>query len=83
MAVRTIIHVVYNRYEDRWRVIDTTCLGFDSVILRRSRTKAAAIRYATTKARSRRHLGQVVVHTKDGKIEHEFTYGCDPVESRG
>jgi ribosomal protein S8 len=81
MIVRTIIHVTYNYDEDRWRVIDTT--KQPSKILRRSHTKAAALRYATTKARSRRHIGQVVVHTKDGKIEHEMTFGCDPVESEG
>jgi len=28
-------------------------------------------------------LGQVIVHTRDGKIAEEFTYGDDPRSSKG
>ena len=81
MSVRIIIHVTYSHDEDRWHVLDTT--KQPSKILRRSRTKAAALRFATKQAKSRRHLGQVVVHDKYGVIQHEWTYGADPVETKG
>jgi len=81
MAQRKVFHVTYNYDEDRWFVWDVT--GRKSKVLRRSHTKAMALKYATTQARSRRHIGQVVVHGMDGKIQNEWTYGADPVRTSG
>lgn len=83
MAQRKVFHVTYDRDADRWITWQLGVVAGPSRILRRSRTKAAAVKYATTLARSRRHIGQVVVHGMDGKIQSEMTYGADPVRTKG
>jgi uncharacterized protein DUF2188/hemerythrin HHE cation binding domain-containing protein len=45
-------------------------------------TKAEAVARGKELARKQR-LGQLVVHTADGKIQHEFTYRADPQRSLG
>jgi len=81
MAKRKVFHVTFDWHEERWTTLDTT--GVRTKILRSSRTKAAALRFAIKQAKSRRHNGQVVVHNMWGKIQHEWTYGCDPVNAKG
>lgn len=44
--------------------------------------KDNAVRHAKELAQSQ-ELGQVIVHTRDGKIAEEFTYGDDPRASKG
>lgn len=44
--------------------------------------KDNAVRHAKELARSQ-ELGQVIVHTQDGKFAEEFTYGDDPRASKG
>lgn len=81
MAVRRVFHVTYSRSDRRWLTRDVT--GKTSKVLRRSKIKASAVNFAIKQAKSRRHIGQVVVHAMDGKIEREFTYGADPVKTKG
>lgn len=45
-------------------------------------TKDDAVQAAKTIAK-KRELGQVIVHKRDGTIQQEFTYGEDPVSSKG
>lgn len=78
---REVFHITYDRDDARWITWDVT--GKKSKLLRRSFTKAAALRYAVMKARSSRHLGQVVVHGTDGRIQQEMTYGADPIRTKG
>ena len=44
--------------------------------------KDLAIQHAKELAKAA-GLGQVIVHGMDGKIQDEFTYGDDPVSSKG
>jgi len=44
--------------------------------------KDNAVEHAKELARAQ-ELGQVIVHTRDGKIAEEFTYGEDPPASKG
>jgi len=44
--------------------------------------KDNAVQHAKELAKSH-ELGQVIVHTRDGKIAEEFTYGDDPPSIKG
>ncbi|MGI8426552.1 MAG: DUF2188 domain-containing protein [Actinomycetota bacterium] len=44
--------------------------------------KDNAVNHAKELARAE-ELGQVIVHTRDGKIAEEFTYGADPRGIKG
>jgi hypothetical protein len=45
--------------------------------------KSYAVHAAKAYAIRRNMLGQVVVHGRDGKIQHEWTYRSDPRGTRG
>jgi hypothetical protein len=51
--------------------------------IRISKVKATAIKFACSLAKSRRHIGQVIIHGRDGQIQREFTYGIDSPKSKG
>ncbi len=80
-TTRRIIHVTYSADNNRWKTLDVSYKK--SKLLRSSRSKGVAMRYARRQAKSSRRLGQVVIHGMDGKIQKEWTYGADPVKTKG
>ena len=74
MPRRKVIHVVFKQREGKWRLRG----GAD----RPFATKKAALDAAKREAKAA-GLGQVVVHTKVGGIQTEYTYGKDPRRSKG
>lgn len=74
---RKVYHVVYQG--KMWKVKQEK--GYtvaNGVFLKKSEAVSRA-KEAAKKAK----LGQVIVHKKDGKFQTEYTYGEDPVESKG
>jgi hypothetical protein len=71
MADRTTFHVTPNAngWEVKREGSDTTEVLVDN--------KDNALDHAKGLAKAEA-LGQVIVHTRDGKIAEEFTYGDDP-----
>ncbi len=80
-TTRRIIHVTYSAADNRWKTWDVSYKK--SRLLRTSRNKGVAMRYARRQAKSSRRLGQVVIHGMDGLIQCEWTYGADPVRTKG
>jgi len=83
MATRKVFHVTWSAVLRRWQVLEITGKNYAHRVVRRSKLKTTAVKTACSKARSRRHIGQVVIHLRNGTIEHEFTYGADPVKAKG
>jgi hypothetical protein len=77
MAGRKIIHVVpVNNGE--WKVIGQKAER--AVKICEDKSDAIALAKEIAKNAS---LGQVIIHDAKGKIQTEYTYGKDPVESKG
>lgn len=76
MAQRNVFHVVPTA--NSWKV---TRVGQDDLEVLRD-NKDDAVDDARNLAQSEMP-SQVVVHTRDGKIETEYTYGDDPTSSPG
>lgn len=76
MADRTVYHVVpnVNGWEVKEQGSDATAFLVDN--------KDNALSHAKDLAKQA-SLGQVIVHTRDGQIAEEFTYGEDPRASKG
>lgn len=76
MANRTVYHVVPNA--NSWAVKREGSSQPEFLV----DNKDNALAHAKDLARQA-PLGQVIVHTRDGKIADEFTYGEDPRSSKG
>lgn len=74
MPRRKVIHVVFKQREGKWRLRGGADRAFG--------TKAKALDAAKREAKAA-GLGQVVVHTKIGGIQTEYTYGSDPRRTKG
>lgn len=72
---RTVYHVVARSDGERWLVTQE-----NGEFREEYRTKAAAVDAAKTRARAA-EPSQVKVHTRDGDMEYENTYGEDPRRS--
>ena len=72
---RTVYHVVPNSSAEKWLVTQENG-GFR----KEYRTKEEAVEEAKQLAREQ-EPSQVKVHTHDGNMEYESTYGEDPVRS--
>jgi len=70
---RSVYHVVPNSSGDEWVVSKEN----DDSFRERHRTKKEAENAAKERAR-REEPSQVKVHTHDGNMEYESTYGEDP-----
>jgi Uncharacterized protein conserved in bacteria (DUF2188) len=71
MANRVTYHVT--PYVNGWQVKEERDQGREILV----DDKDNAVRQAKDLAKEH-ELGQVIVHTRDGKIAEEFTYGDDP-----
>jgi hypothetical protein len=71
MAQRVTYHVT--PYVNGWQVKEERDNGRELLV----DNKDNALSQAKDMAKSH-ELGQVIVHTRDGKIAEEFTYGDDP-----
>ncbi|MGV3530309.1 MAG: DUF2188 domain-containing protein [Flavisolibacter sp.] len=76
-AERQVYHVVPNSSAERWVVSQE-----NDEFRREFDTKEEAVEFAKDRA-SRASLGQVKVHTHDGNMEYESTYGNDPRRTPG
>lgn len=74
-ANRTVYHVVPDSSAEQWLVTQE-----DSDFREEYQTKAGAVEAAKTRARGA-EPSQVKVHTSDGNMEYESTYGEDPRRS--
>jgi hypothetical protein len=70
---RKVIHVVFKKNEGNWQL-----RGGDGTFA--TKTKAVAAGKKQAKAGG---LGQLIIHTKVGGIQTEYTYGKDPRRSKG
>jgi hypothetical protein len=70
---RTVYHVVPNASADQWVISQEN----DDTFREEYRTKEEAVSAAKARARGR-EPSQVKVHTGDGNMEYESTYGADP-----
>ena len=73
---RTLYHVIPNLGSRSWLVI----LEGNNRFRLEYRTKEAAVEAATELAREQ-EPSQVRVHSQDGNVEHETSYGHDPRRS--
>jgi uncharacterized protein DUF2188 len=73
MAKRKVIHVVFKKNEGNWQL-----RGGDGTFA--TKTKAVTAGKKQAKAGG---LGQLIIHTKVGGIQTEYTYGKDPRRSKG
>ena len=73
MAKRKVIHVVFKKDQGKWLL-----RGGDGSFSTKTRAVAAGKKQAKAGA-----LGQLVIHTKVGGIQTEYTYGADPRRSKG
>ena len=71
MAERVTYHVT--PYVNGWQVKEQRDNGRELLV----DNKDNAVQQAKDMAKAQ-ELGQVIVHTRDGKIAEEFTYGEDP-----
>jgi len=76
MADRSVFHVVPN--VNSWAVKEEGSSEPEFLV----DNKDNALAHAKDLAKQA-PLGQVIVHTRDGKIAEEFTYGEDPRSSSG
>lgn len=74
---RKVYHVVYQ--DKCWKVKQER--GY-TIANGKFFKKAEAVARAKKIAKKAK-LGQVIIHKKDGKFQTEYTYGEDPVESKG
>lgn len=74
---REVYHVVPDASGERW-VVSQENAGFKKEFGR----KEEAEEFAKQRAKAA-PLGQIKVHTSDGNMEYEFTYGRDPEKSPG
>lgn len=72
---RTVYHVVPNADQSRW-VVSQENAGFSE----EHDTKEQAVEAAKNRARAQ-EPSQVKVHTRDGNMEYESTYGEDPTRT--
>jgi hypothetical protein len=72
---RTVYHVVPDAGGDRWLVTEENAQFREEY-----ETKTAAVEAAKARARHA-EPSQVKVHTADGNMEYESTYGSDPRQS--
>jgi hypothetical protein len=75
---RTVYHVLPDSAPDQWVVIQEN----DARLRDRYRTKADAVAAARQRAEGH-EPSQLKVHTSDGSIEYESTYGGGPVRVPG
>jgi hypothetical protein len=74
MKQRLVMHLV--PHEGAWLLKDSC--GHESPIKTKREGVSAGV------ARGRKHgYAQLVIHTRDGKIQSERTYGADPERSLG
>lgn len=71
MADRATFHVIPDA--NSWKVKNEADPSYDALVDDKDR----AVEMAKDMAKSA-PLGQVIVHTRDGQIAEEFTYGEDP-----
>jgi len=64
--------------DDMWRIAPEE----DSEMGPIYQDKDEAVRHAKDQAKAAQ-LGQIIVHSRDGRIEYENTYGEDPRERKG
>lgn len=74
---RKVFHVVPESSGERWAVSQE-----NAEFRKEFKNKEEAEAFAKERARAAK-LGQIKVHTKDGNMEYEFTYGKDPERSPG
>ena len=72
---RMVYHVVPDASAERWVVSQE-----NAEFRREFDKKEEAVEFAKNRARQA-SLGQVKVHTRDGNMEYESTYGEDPERS--
>jgi hypothetical protein len=72
---RTVYHVVPNASGEEWLVTQE-----NGSFREQHRTKEEAVEAAKARARGQ-EPSQVKVHTSDGNMEYESTYGSDPSRS--
>lgn len=75
---RSVYHVVPNADQSRWVVSREK----DDAFREEYDTKNEAVDAAKTRARGE-EPSQVKVHSRDGNMEYESTYGDDPSRSPG
>lgn len=75
---RTVYHVVPNASGEEWLVTRE----HDDTLREPYRTQDEAVRRAKARARAE-EPSQVKVHSLDGTMEYESTYGGDPRRSPG
>jgi hypothetical protein len=68
---RTTFHVIPDA--NSWKVKNEEDATYDALVDNKDRAVQMAREYA-----QQADLGQVLVHTSDGRIAEEFTYGKDP-----
>jgi Uncharacterized protein conserved in bacteria (DUF2188) len=73
---RQVYHVVPDASAEKWLVTQE-----DASFRKEFQSKEEAIEFAKERAREAQ-LGQVKVHTRDGNMEYESTYGRDPERYR-
>ena len=71
MAERSTFHVLPDA--NSWKIKNEDDASYDALVDDKDRAVELAKEYA-----KQAPLGQVVIHTSDGKIAEEFTYGDDP-----
>jgi hypothetical protein len=72
-ANRTVYHVLPNASGEEWVVSQEN----NETFREQYQTKLEAVRAAKERARGQ-EPAQVKVHTRDGNMEYESTYGDDP-----
>lgn len=79
MAQRKTYHVTFNTKSGKWTVL----LAGNKGDLSSHATKVAAVAAGKKLAKQAAPHGQIRIHTKDGKIQTEHTYGNDPRRYKG
>lgn len=79
---RTVFHVVYDRERKLWVAkVRGVVVDVDSrkiAVTHRTHRMARIIWRYNVDSQS-----QIIIHTRDGKIAKEYTYGNDPKRSKG
>lgn len=94
MTKRTVFHVVYDRERKFWvakvggMIADFSRSKYALIgkaPKRGSKNTPYGLRFLCYRMwwQCRRIPSQIIVHTRDGKIAKEYTYGNDPKRSRG
>jgi len=77
---RTVVHVTFDAIRKSWVA---KVAGFAVASKPERAFLLDMMRDRLNDMKLRGFLGQLVVHTKSGKIAFEHTYGADPKRSRG